>query len=74
MQPGFAPGSEVSALDDAHITSMLGRIPLGRTSGPLDAPGAVLWLCSSAAAFVTGTTLAVDGGRTAGDVPVGGVR
>ena len=74
VQPGFAPGSEVSALDDAHTTSMLARIPLGRTSGPTDAPGAVLWLCSSAAAFVTGTTLAVDGGRTAGDVPVGGVR
>jgi 3-oxoacyl-[acyl-carrier protein] reductase len=74
VQPGFAPGSEVSALDDAHVTSMLARIPLGRTSGPTDAPGAVLWLCSTAAAFVTGTTIAVDGGRTAGDVPAGGPR
>jgi 3-oxoacyl-[acyl-carrier protein] reductase len=67
VQPGFAPGSEVSPLDTAHIDGMLARIPLGRTSGPHDAPAAVLWLCSAEAGFVTGTTLAVDGGRTAGD-------
>jgi 3-oxoacyl-[acyl-carrier protein] reductase len=46
---------------------MLARIPLGRTSGPDDAAAAVLWVCSSDASFVTGTTIAVDGGRTAGD-------
>lgn len=67
VQPGFAPGSEVSALSDAHIGAMRARIPLGRTSGPHDAPSAVLWLASGAASFVTGTTIAVDGGRTAGD-------
>lgn len=67
VQPGFAPGSAVSEVTEQHIESMLARIPLGRTSGPLDAPAAVLWLCSSDAAFVTGTTISVDGGRTAGD-------
>ena len=65
--PGFAPGSEVSALPDGHVATMRASIPLGRTSGPGDAPAAILWLCSSAASFVTGTTLDVDGGRTAGD-------
>lgn len=72
VQPGFAPGSEVSELPDAHVAAMLARIPLGRTSGPHDAPAAVLWLCSRDAAFVTGTTVSVDGGRTAGDVRAGG--
>lgn len=72
VQPGFAPGSEVSELSDAHIAAMLARIPLGRTSGRHDAPAAVLWLCSRDAAFVTGTTVSVDGGRTAGDVRAGG--
>jgi 3-oxoacyl-[acyl-carrier protein] reductase len=67
VQPGFAPGSAVSRLSEQHVESMLARIPLGRTSGPQDAPAAVLWLCSSDAAFVTGTTISVDGGRTAGD-------
>ncbi len=67
VQPGFAPGSEVSELSEDHVRSMKARIPLGRTSGPHDAPAAVLWLASNEASFVTGTTLAVDGGRTAGD-------
>ncbi|MCI2416944.1 SDR family oxidoreductase [Saccharopolyspora sp. K220] len=71
--PGFAPGSEVSELPDEHIAKMRAAIPLGRTSGPGDAPSAILWLCSNAASFVTGTTLDVDGGRTAGDfTPTGG--
>ncbi len=65
--PGFAPGSEVSELPDDHVAKMTAGIPLGRTSGPGDAPAAILWLCSGAASFVTGTTLSVDGGRTAGD-------
>ncbi|GAA3732667.1 SDR family NAD(P)-dependent oxidoreductase [Streptomyces tremellae] len=67
VQPGFAPGSEVSALTEDHVRAMRDRIPLGRTSGPHDAPAAVLWLASDDASFVTGATLAVDGGRTAGD-------
>jgi 3-oxoacyl-[acyl-carrier protein] reductase len=67
VQPGFAPGSEVNPLSGGHIASMRARIPLGRTSGPRDAAAAVLWLASDEASFVTGTTLAVDGGRTAGD-------
>jgi 3-oxoacyl-[acyl-carrier protein] reductase len=71
--PGFAPGSEVSELPEAHVAKMRAAIPLGRTSGPEDAPSAILWLCSSAASFVTGITLDVDGGRTAGDfTPAGG--
>jgi 3-oxoacyl-[acyl-carrier protein] reductase len=67
VQPGFAPGSEVNPLSGDHIAGMRARIPLGRTSGPRDAAAAVLWLASDEASFVTGTTLAVDGGRTAGD-------
>ncbi len=66
VEPGFAPGSQVSQLEDAYVTSMTSTIPLGRTSGPGDAPEAVLFLCSSKASFITGASLAVDGGRTAG--------
>lgn len=66
VSPGFAPGSEVSMLDDGHVQAMTESIPLGRTSGPHDAPEAVLFLCSEQASFITGTTLTVDGGRTAG--------
>lgn len=72
VQPGFAPGSEVNELSESHVAGMLDRIPLGRTSGPHDMPSAVLWLCSSAASFVTATTVCVDGGRTAGDFSAAG--
>lgn len=65
--PGFAPGSEAVELPAGHVARTRAAIPPGRTSGPHDAPSAILWLCSGAAASVTGTTLDVDGGRTAGD-------
>ncbi len=66
VAPGFAPGSQVSYLDDEYISQMISTIPLGRTSGPGDAPEAVLFLCSPKASFITGANLAVDGGRGAG--------
>ncbi|MEP7311984.1 MAG: glucose 1-dehydrogenase [Pseudomonadota bacterium] len=39
-------------------------VPMGRVSAPLETAQAILWLCSDAASFVTGHTLAVDGGLT----------
>jgi 3-oxoacyl-[acyl-carrier protein] reductase len=64
--PGVAPGSEVSLLSDDYVSKMVDTIPLGRTSGPSDAPEAILFLCSPRASFITGAVLNVDGGRTAG--------
>lgn len=66
VEPGFAPGSEVSALDDAYVADMLRNIPLGRASGPQDAPAAIAYLCSDQAAFITGAVLSVDGGNSIG--------
>ena len=67
VEPGFAPGSEVSALDEAYVADMLRNIPLGRASGPEDAPGAIAYLCSDQAAFITGAVLSVDGGNSIGN-------
>jgi 3-oxoacyl-[acyl-carrier protein] reductase len=68
VSPGFAPGSTVSPLPEAYVEAMLARIPLGRASGPDDAPAAVLFLCSDRASYITGATLAVDGGNSIGTV------
>lgn len=40
-------------------------IPLGRVGQPEEVAAAVIWLCSDAAAFVTGHNLVVDGGYIA---------
>lgn len=42
--------------------ALLRRIPLGRLVEPSEIADAVVWLCSDASGFVTGTDLAVDGG------------
>jgi NAD(P)-dependent dehydrogenase (short-subunit alcohol dehydrogenase family) len=45
--------------------SVVSHTPMGRFGQPPDLAGAVLWLLSPAAAFVTGVVLPVDGGLTA---------
>ncbi|AMJ59742.1 SDR family NAD(P)-dependent oxidoreductase [Bosea sp. PAMC 26642] len=66
VEPGFAPGSSVSELSEEYVARMAARIPLGRTSGPGDAPAAIAYLCSDKASFVTGAVLSVDGGNSIG--------
>ena len=46
----------------AGVDRVLATIPLGRWAKPEDIAGAVVFLCSPAAAFVTGIVLPVDGG------------
>ena len=46
--------------------AVLDRTPLGRLGEPEDLAGALVFLASSASRFVTGQTLFVDGGYTAG--------
>jgi NAD(P)-dependent dehydrogenase (short-subunit alcohol dehydrogenase family) len=41
------------------------RYPLGRIGKPEDVAEAVVWLCSDAAAFITGSVIVIDGGLTA---------
>lgn len=56
----------VSVLSDSEMKSkILEHIPLGRLGQPHDIAGAVVFLASEAAAFITGVTLYVDGGYLA---------
>ena len=51
--------------DAAFRESVNANIPLGRVGQPEDVVGAVLFLASDAARFITGDSLKVDGGWTA---------
>lgn len=66
VEPGFAPGSPVSPLTDKHVRATSAGIPLGRNARPDDATNVILFLCSARADFVTGATVSVDGGNSAG--------
>jgi len=50
----------------AEERRIIGRIPLRRLATPDDIAQAVRFLCSDAAAYITGTSLTVDGGLLAG--------
>lgn len=65
VAPGVVrtPLNERSFFSDPDVTArIVARHPLGRVGTPEEVAAAVLWLCSDAASFVTGETLAVDGG------------
>ena len=51
--------------DQARSDAIVARTPFGRWGKPEDICGAVVFLCSEAAGFITGTVLPVDGGYTA---------
>ena len=51
--------------DEGRSAGILARTPMGRWGEPGDIGGAVVFLCSEAARFVTGTILPIDGGYAA---------
>ena len=65
-----APGSIDTAINAEHFKSDANRernrsqIPLGRIGIPEEVAGAVVFLCSDDAAYITGATYLVDGGWT----------
>ncbi|MSO58224.1 MAG: 3-oxoacyl-[acyl-carrier-protein] reductase [Thermoleophilia bacterium] len=62
VAPGYVKTRLTEVLPDGATTAMLAATPLGRLGEPADVAGAVRFLCSDAAAFVTGAVLHVDGG------------
>ena len=62
VAPGFIATDMTEVLPDSVKEQMTRTIPLGRPGTPSDVAKAVLFLCSDAAAYITGQTLNVDGG------------
>ena len=62
VAPGFIETAMTDKLTDDQKAGILGQIPTGRMGTPEEIAGAVLYLASPEAAYVTGTTLHVNGG------------
>jgi 2-deoxy-D-gluconate 3-dehydrogenase len=64
IAPGYMATDNTAPLraDAKRSAEILGRIPAGRWGTPQDLMGAVVFLASPASNYVTGATLAVDGG------------
>lgn len=64
LAPGFFASEMTEQYAAGYLDSQLPRIPLGRTGDPVELAATVVFLASDAAGYITGQTLAVDGGMT----------
>ena len=61
----MTPVTEGIAEDEGLLAQFTNRVALGRPGAPEDVAPAVLFLASADAGYITGATLAVDGGTSA---------
>ena len=66
IAPGPILTERLAGAGRAAQDRVAAAVPLGRIGTTADIAAAALWLCSDQSSFVTGTVLAVDGGRLAG--------
>ena len=62
VAPGFIATAMTDKLNDTQKDAILTQIPAGRMGDSKEIAAAVLYLASTEAAYVTGTTLHVNGG------------
>ncbi|MDX6372231.1 MAG: hypothetical protein QOD98_1219 [Nocardioidaceae bacterium] len=64
IAPGFFESEMTEQYPPGYLDGQLTRIPTGRKGDPAELAAAVVFFASDAAAYITGQTLAVDGGMT----------
>jgi NAD(P)-dependent dehydrogenase (short-subunit alcohol dehydrogenase family) len=64
LAPGFFESEMTEQYPPGYLEGQLARIPSGRKGDPAELAATVVFLASDAAGYITGQTLAVDGGMT----------
>lgn len=64
LAPGFFDSEMTQQYPPGYLTAMGARIPMGRKGDARELAAALVWLASPAGGYVTGQTIAVDGGLT----------
>ncbi|KAF0970112.1 MULTISPECIES: SDR family NAD(P)-dependent oxidoreductase [Gordonia] len=64
IAPGFFESEMTDTYQPGYLDSQMPRVVLGRTGHGEELAATAIWLSSAAAGYVTGQTLAVDGGVT----------
>jgi 3-oxoacyl-[acyl-carrier protein] reductase len=62
VSPGFITTAMTEKLTEEQKAGLLQQVPAGRMGEPLEIAAAVVYLASPEAAYVTGSTLHVNGG------------
>jgi acetoacetyl-CoA reductase len=63
IAPGYIDTDMVAAVPEKALEGIIASIPVGRLGKAEEIAGAVLYLASDGAAFVTGSTLTINGGQ-----------
>jgi NAD(P)-dependent dehydrogenase (short-subunit alcohol dehydrogenase family) len=60
----ISPGGVYNGQPEDFVARLTNLIPLGRMAGISEYQGAIVFLCSDASSYMTGTNLVIDGGRS----------
>ena len=64
IAPGFFTSEMTEQYTDGYLDMMMMRVVAGRMGDPKELTATLIWLASAASGYVTGQTIAVDGGVT----------